>query len=299
METFVKEFEMESSRCKAFIMAAETGSFSRAAEILSYTPSGVSQLVKAFEKELGFNLLMRSKKGVSLTDDGVRLLPAVRNFLAQENRIYEIAAEIKGLVIGSVNIAAYSSISAHWLAGVIKDFQEDYPNVKIKLLEGVRQEVSGWIEDQSADVAFLSYKPDMEYDWIPLAEDRMMAVLPKTHPLSEAESYPIRNCQSEDFIMPSFGHDDDVTALFAYYHLNPHIKFSTLEYTAAMSMIEKGLGMGIMNELITQNWECDVARIPLDPPEYITLGIAVPSLENTSPAVKRFIEYAEKSLKCI
>lgn len=290
---------MESSRCKAFLTAAETGSFSRAAEILSYTPSGVSQLVKAFENELGFNLLIRSKKGVALTDDGQRILPAVKNFLMQENRIYEIAAEINGLVIGNVNIAAYSSISAHWLAGVIKEFQEDYPNVKIKLLEGVRQEVSGWIEDKSADVAFLSYKPDMEYDWIPLAEDRMLAILPKNHPLSEAESYPIHNCETEDFIMPSFGHDDDVTELFAYYHLNPQIKFSTLEYTAAMSMIEKGLGMGIMNELITENWECDVVRIPLDPPECITLGIAVPSLDNTSPAVKRFIEYAEARLKCI
>ena len=51
---------METARCRAFLAAAETGSFSRAAEMLRYTPSGVNQLVTALEKEIGFSLFSRS-----------------------------------------------------------------------------------------------------------------------------------------------------------------------------------------------------------------------------------------------
>ena len=86
---------METARCRAFLQAAETGSFSRAAEKLNYTPSGVSQLVTAMEETVGFPLLHRSRKGVRLTEAGERLLPAVRAFLQQDARIEQIAGEIR------------------------------------------------------------------------------------------------------------------------------------------------------------------------------------------------------------
>ena len=110
---------METARCRAFLAAAETGSFSKAAEALSYTPSGVNQLVSALEKEFGFPLFRRNTKGVSLTENGELLLPVIRKFLRQEDRIFELSAEMNGLLIGSVNIAAYSSIATHWLPAVI------------------------------------------------------------------------------------------------------------------------------------------------------------------------------------
>ena len=69
---------MDTSRYQAFLSAAETGSIKNAAEELGYTPSGVSQLIKALEEELGFTLLYRSKKGVSLTLEGRRLRPTIR-----------------------------------------------------------------------------------------------------------------------------------------------------------------------------------------------------------------------------
>ena len=86
---------MESARCRAFLAAVETGSLSRAAERLSYTPSGVSQLVAALEQELGFPLLVRSNKGVHPTADGARLLPVVREYLFQEEQLYQEAAETR------------------------------------------------------------------------------------------------------------------------------------------------------------------------------------------------------------
>ena len=69
---------MESARCKAFVASVETGSFRAAAESLGYTPSAVSQLVAALEKDLGLRLLVRTKKGVILTPEGKKLLPIAR-----------------------------------------------------------------------------------------------------------------------------------------------------------------------------------------------------------------------------
>ena len=80
---------MDTSRYQAFLSAAETGSIKNAAEELGYTPSGVSQLIKALEEELGFTLLYRSKKGVSLTLEGRRLRPTIREILESENRLFQ------------------------------------------------------------------------------------------------------------------------------------------------------------------------------------------------------------------
>lgn len=287
---------MESARCRAFIAAAEHGSFSRAAEALSYTPSGVSQLVTALERDLGFALLHRTKKGVSLTSAGQKLLPAVRMLLQQEDRMLQLAAEVKGLDVGEITIASYYSISAHWLPRVITAFEKDYPNIHIDLMEGINNEIIGWLDDASADIGFMSGGGGLAYDWIPLADDPMLAVLPKSHPMAGAARYPVRQCAQEDFIMPAFGRDADVTALLERFGLAPRVRYSTMESFAAMSMVESGLGMTLMNELITKNWQCDVAILPLDPPQYITLGMAIPSLAQAAPAVRKFAEYAVRLL---
>ena len=287
---------MESARCKAFVLSAELGSFSRAGEVLNYTPSGVSQLVTALENEFGFALLHRSKKGVALTSEGEKLLPALRSFLHQEERVFQLAAEIRGLMVGEIAIASYYSISTRWLPKVIHAFEKDYPNIHIRLMEGIRRDVIDALNSAEADIGFMSSGEGLGFDWIPLAEDPMLAVLPRNHPAAGKKDFPIGDFEKESFIMPAFGRDDDVASLFERFQIRPSIKFSTLESFAAMSMVESGLGISVMNELITKNWHCDVVMLPLDPPQAITLGMAIPSQEQASPAVRKFAEYAARML---
>ena len=87
---------MDLSRYKAFLAATDHGSFTKAAEELHYTTSGVSQLVASLENELGFALFTRMKKGVELTAEGKQMLPAIRGFVQQESSIFQVAAEIRG-----------------------------------------------------------------------------------------------------------------------------------------------------------------------------------------------------------
>lgn len=277
--------------------AADTGSFSKAAELLSYTPSGVSQLVSALEADIGYPLLRRTNKGVTVTAEGEILIPAMREFLNSEDNIYQLAADTKGLLIGSVTIASYSSIATHWLPEVISRFQSDYPQIKITMLEGCRTEVVKWLDDKLADVAFMSYREPFPYDWIPLFEDRMMALLPREHPCAKLDSFPFELCRNEKLILPGFGHDDDVIPLFDEFGIEPDIRFSTVESFSALQMVEKGLGISIMNELITRNWPCEIVKLPIYPPRSISFGMALNYLRHSSPAVKRFVKYSESIIK--
>ncbi len=287
---------MINPRYKAFSVAASEGSLTKAAELLNYSPSGVSQLITALEKELGFTLFERSKKGLTITSDGSAILPVIRELLNQEERLQQVISEIHGLSVGTINIGAYSSIASHWLPGLLNQFCQMYPGIKINMMEGIHQKNEEWLNNRTVDLAFFSYKKGMSYDWIPLADDPMVAVLPKNHMRADDSAYPIKDVAKESFIMPAQGRDDDVIDLLKRHKIQPHISFSTLENFASLALIEQGMGMSIMNDLITLNYQCDVVKLPLDPPASIKLGIAVPSLENASPAVRRFIDFAKQKL---
>ena len=181
---------MESARCKAFLEAAERGSFKAAAEAMGYTPSAISQLIAALENDLGLNLLIRSKKGVKPTAEGAKLIPIVRSYLAREKEMYELASEMQGLSVGNLTIAAYPSVATTWLPGIVRNFQKDFPSIEFNIMEGVRQEIFHHLDQHEADMAFLAYAEPMNYEWIPLADEEMIAVIPETHPLAGADSYP-------------------------------------------------------------------------------------------------------------
>lgn len=287
---------MENARYRAFAASVEMGSFSKAAEKMNYTPAGVCQLVNALEKELGFPLLVRDKKGVRPTADGEKILVVIRDLLHEEDRLAQLAAEINGLATGRISIGAYPSIATQWLPPIIKGFRERYPYIEVLMTEGIRQDLEASMDARSIDLIFYSYREPMPYEWIPLAEDPVMAILPLNHPLAGKDAYPLERCQQESFIMPAVGKDADVLTIFRKYNLSPKIVYSTLENFVTTAMIEQGMGMTIMNDLVTQRWRFNVVKLPLDPPQSLTLGIALPSLAQASPAVRRFVKFAVERL---
>ncbi len=287
---------MESVRARAFLESVERGSFRAAADALGYTPSAVSQLVAALEKDLKLNLLVRSKKGVTVTPEGSRLLPIVRSYLAREKEMYELASEMQGLSVGNLTIAAYPSIATTWLPELVRTFQRDYPDIEFSIMEGVRQDLFHNLDQHVADMAFLAYAEPMDYEWIPLAEEEMIAVLPEGHPLADAAAYPLSRLGEDNFIMTSWGHDQELLNMFRKNNVSPHIKYTTYDTPATLAMVRMGLGISICNELAAQYWNEHLVKLPLDPPETITFGIAYTSEEHMTAASKKFLAYAVKYL---
>lgn len=287
---------MESARCKAFVESVECGSFRAAADALGYTPSAVSQLIAALENDLGITLLIRTKKGVHLTDEGRRLLPIARSYLAREKEMYQIADEIKGLSVGELTIATYPSIAMTWLPEIVRKFQEDYPGIHIRIMEGIRSEIFSYLDQHIADMGFLAYAEPMNYEWIPLAEEEMIAVLPENHPLASADRYPVAYSSNDNFVMTSWGDDKEILDILAKNHVTPNIKYTTYDTPATLALVRMGLGISIVNELSAQYWTEHLVKLPLDPPERVTFGIAYTSEEHMTIAAKKFLGYAVRDL---
>ena len=220
------------------------------------------------------------------------MLPMIRQFIADETTIYDMASDIKGLAVGEITICSYPSIATYLLPPLIQSFQTDYPQIIIHLMEGILQEIQEWVLDGTADMGFQTNQLTSRFEWTPLLDDQMVAVLPDNHPLANADAYPISLCSEEDFIMPALGNDMDVKELLSHYDINPHIKFSTMENPVMLGMIKSGLGMSIMNELSTTAWTDQLNILPLKPATYVTYGVVTQKNRCISPAAEKFREYA-------
>lgn len=287
---------MDILKCKAFVSAVDEGSLTGAGKLLGYTPSGISQLVSAMESELGFSLLIRKSNGVVPTHEGETMYPLALEYIQKESDIYKAATELSGMYKGNVMIATFASIAAHTLPQIIKDFTDLHPSINIQIEETTKNRIEKMVAAGKADLAFCSRLSNPSYEWIPFAEDRMVVVLPKDHPYAASESYPIKNCKKEDIIMPSEGDDADVRELLKKHGIVPNIRLTTLENYTAINMVEKGLGIAIMNEGITRYWQTGTVILPLDPPSSLELGISLPSLDSAAPAVKEFVCFAAEIL---
>lgn len=287
---------MESARCRAFVKSAEEGSFTAAGKILDYTPSGVSQLVRAFEEELGLPLLTRKNRGVVLTREGECIYPQVLEFLNKEDAIFGKANDVRQLITGSITIATFTSVATHILPGIIKEFSASYGNIGISILEGSKVKIEELLAENKADLAFVSKLENPSYTWIPFMKDKMVAVVSPMHRLAGAISYPISECSNDDLIMPDSGRDMDVIDLLKKNGMDPEVKYSTVENYTAINMAGKGLGVNIVNEFITKSWKSDCVMLPLDPPASVEFGITLPSVEAASPAARKFLDFAMEKL---
>ena len=126
---------------QVFLTSIDSGSFTRAGEILGYTQSNLTQMMRSFEDELGIPLLIKTKKGVEPTGEAKQLLPVMRAMIAQEERFFQEADEIRGLHRGLIRIGSYVSTSSTWLPQVIGYYQSAYPDVEFNIVESGQEEM--------------------------------------------------------------------------------------------------------------------------------------------------------------
>ena len=279
---------MDTEKSRALLKIIETGSFSQAAEQLGYTPSGINRMAKAMEKETGFPLFTRSTSGVQLTREGRSLLPLFHELVQCQEQLDQLCADIRGLSSGHLSIGTYYSISASWLPQIIQRFQTNWPGIQIDLCEAGNNDLRQQLADHTIDCCFFS-EYQGQCDWIPLQRDELVVWLPKGHPLADAGCFPLESLNNSPFIQILPEQNTDLERLLHTYQLTPDVRFTTSDNYTAYSMVAAGLGISVNNALMTKNWQDSVVTLPLNPPQYITLGIALPSLAKASPALKKFI----------
>ena len=275
----------------AFVKTVETGSFTKAAQELQYAQSSVSKMVADLEKEWGMSLLERSKSGVRLTSDGTQILPYVRKILNDYHSLEGHIGQMKGLETGIVRIGTFSSVAIHWLPNIFAELQKGYPGIAYEMLLGDYSEVEQWIEEGRVDCGFLRLPTLPDFDTLLLKQDEYKVVLPVGHPLAEREKIAIEDIQGLPFMLLEHGGKTEVSDLLERYHVQPDIRFTTWEDFAIMAMVEKGLGISILPDMILRRIPYRVEIRSLQEPYYRPIGLALKDREQVTPATKKFMEY--------
>lgn len=271
----------------------ETGSFTRAADALGYTQSSVSQMIASLENELGLRLLTRSRTGVKLTIEGAELYPFIERSIIQYQAMREKANEMKGLETGIIRVGTISSVTCHWMPGLIKGFQEIYPHVQFLFHQGDYTLIPGWIKSGAVDFGFITPPAAPELKTIPIKDGEMLAVLPGKHPLAQNKSIPLRELTNEPFILLEEGHYSEPMNAFHAAGLVPDIKYTVHDDYAIMTMVEAELGVSILAELMLRRTGFDIVGLPVEPPIYRTLAIGYKDMDSLPVASKCFIEYLQ------
>ena len=282
---------MNIGKYETLMAVVEVGSLTRAAQSLGCTQSAVSHSIESLEQELGFALLKRGRAGVRLTGEGERLIPAVRNLLNSAEQLAQTAASIRGLESGTVRIGSFTSVAVHWLPPVLKEFQKDYPRVEFRLLNGDYHDVEQWLMEGSIDIGFVNVPSTVDCECIPLMEDRLLAILPRHSRFESYPRFPLVECETEPFISLLESSDHDARRALEAAGVKPNVRFYTKDDYAIIAMVEQGLGISIMPELLLKGRHDDIQMLPLVPEARRTIGIAIAAGDKAGPATRRFADY--------
>lgn len=285
--------DMNIQKYLAFVKTVEYGSFTKAAEKLNYSQSGISRMINDLEKEWNISLLERSRSGVRLTSDGLSLLPYAKSVCAEYEKLQAQVDEINGLQSGIIRIGTFSSVATHLLPGIIKRFQSDYPNIDYELLLGDYTEIENWILEGRVDCGFLRLPAHPDLETYFLEQDKLLVVLPQNHALADCGRFPVKALADYPFMLLEKGAKAEISEIFERCHVMPKIHFTTWDDYAIMSMVESGLGISILPQLILQRVPYRIITKELDVPAFRKIGLALRSRKNSSLAMKRFLEYIE------
>ena len=280
----------------AFVKTVDTGSFTRAADSLHYAQSSISKMIADLEKEWGIALLERSKKGVSLTSSGKEILPYARKIVSDFEEIQQKIHAMHGIQSGIVRIGTFSSVAINWLPEVFAKFQEDYPGIDYEMLLGDYDEVGAWIDEGRVDCGFLRLPVNGNFDVISLKQDEYKAVLPTDHPLAKKTLLDYKDLDEQPFLLLEHGGKTEVSDLLEKNHAHPNIRFTTWEDYAIMAMVERGLGIGVLPDMILKRIPYRIAIRSFRTPYYREIGLAMKDRTKLTPATQMFIEYLREAL---
>lgn len=287
---------MDKVNAKVFLKVAECGSFVRAAKELGYTQAGISYIVAAMERTLGFPVFIRERGGVRLSDAGKELYPVLQTIENDMRLLDEKVNDIRGLQCGTVKVLIFDSISVHWLPGILKEFKRDFPNIRVELttVESTRI-AEQMVRSQQVDCGFFLHKPSRnDLDMAVLMEEKLMAVLSKEHPLAGLKKFPAKELGNYPYIGMAFSEENGISDIFTSHSVVPKSVYQLDNDYAAMAMVSANHGYCIFPELLLRNVSYDLRIMEFD--EYIgrTISIAAKSFDGCSLAAKKFIEYTKK-----
>jgi DNA-binding transcriptional LysR family regulator len=275
------------ARLRVLREVAARGSFSAAADALSYTQSAVSQQIAALEAETGTTLLERRPRGVQLTGAGRTLVEHAEGILARLQAAEEELAAIAGLRGGQLRMASFPTAGATLMPVAIAAFRASYPEVELTLAEGEPEEIAPRLRAGEFDLALLFGFDDTEEEpargapgggrgrgvepkppgegakpnadpardesvkRVELLEDPMYLALPRGHPLADKRALRLEELRGEAWVQTSQSSPcaRHVVRCCHAAGFEPNVAFESDDYQTVQGLVAAGVGVALIPEL--------------------------------------------------
>ena len=289
---------MEIRVLKYFLTVAREGSITGAANSLHLTQPTLSRQLQDLEKELGQQLLIRGKYRISLTPEGMLLRKRAQEIVDMAEKTEAEFRSISDIIGGDIYIGCGETDSMKLIAEVMKEMQEEYPEIKFHIHSGNAEDVIEKLDKGLLDFGILIQPIDLsKYDHISIPQKDVWGVVMRTDsPLAKKQSIELEDLKNvpliasrqmskkysaESGFLDWFGEDFDRLNITATYNL---------VYNAAI-MVEAGMGYAITLDKLIKNIETgSICFRPLNPRLESGLDVVWKKYQVFSPAAKLFLE---------
>jgi len=234
---------------RAFVAVAQTGSFTRAAARLNVSQPALTVQIRRLEETLGARLFDRNSRMVTLTSVGRELLPVLHKSLADMQRVLDDARALGDGSRGTVRIACLPSFAAGRLPALIRDFRAEAPGVTFEIRDVVASMVNQLVRAGEFDLGVTGGEvTDAELEILHSAQDRLMVVCPRAHPLAKKRRVAAADLAGYPLVLTAAGTSVRaiVDTAFDEAGRTPDIACEPTYMMTAVAMVRAGLGITIL-----------------------------------------------------
>ena len=286
-------------RLRVLREVVDRGSFSAAADALSYTQSAVSQSVAALEAELGTTLLERNRRGARPTSAGAALVAHADGILARLDAAEAEVAAIAGVRGGQLAMASFPTAGATIVPLAVATFRKRHPDVALSLTEGEPEEITPRLRGGEFDLALLfefggaGERIDRGLGRIDLLADPMYLALPDNHALADAPRIRLQDLSAQSWVQTSATSPcaRHVVRSCHAAGFEPTVSFETDDYQTVQGLVAAGVGVALIPQLALSTVRDDITIRALQPRAPVrTVFAATGRPPGASPAADRMLD---------
>lgn len=283
---------------------AETLNFSRAAERMRVAQPALSRQIRDLENELGFQLFVRSTTSVRLTDAGRAFFVSAQKILAQLAIAVSAAQEVAKGKGGDFNIASDWRIPMHLVPETVRKFRQRNPKVTVSYVDMM---ILDQMEALRAGKIHLGFVPEItigpreDLELLPVYTGPLMAVLPASHPLADADGVRLRDLAGEKWIQVQHRPDSDFREYLIQMcrpaGFTPGFGRTTTSAPGVLALVAAGEGVALLPELVIPREFGGVSVLKTDCPPMRLYAVWLK--KSTSPLVERYVAILQEEIKAL
>ncbi|CDX46407.1 Transcriptional regulator, LysR family [Mesorhizobium sp. ORS 3359] len=282
---------MEMHQVRYFLMAANSLSFTRAAEACHVSQPALTTAIKKLEAQLGTPLFYREGKQIVLTEFGRRMQPCLGQILEQAKTAESIAKDFRLLNQVPIRMGVMSSIGPMRIASLLAEFQRQSPGVEVAVRDGAPEALAAQLDTDDIDVAVLNALDGLgdNYRAEPLYTERYVVLLPPEHSLIARKVIALRDLSEQPYVdRLSCELREIVMGVCSDMGVKLYARFRSERDEWVQAMVMANIGFAFMPEFSVTHPE-SVRRPLVDPAVERTISLITVSGRRHSPAVAAFV----------